>query len=67
LPGQAPWRTDVGGPAAVTRHNHLPRDSWMPRIGVQESRVVKRLRGWVMPDEPFNRKEAPNMKRRGHV
>jgi hypothetical protein len=67
LPGQAPWKMDVGGPAAVTRHNHLPRDNWMPRVGVQESRVVKRLRGWVMPDEPFSRKEAPNMKRRGHV
>jgi hypothetical protein len=67
LPGQAVWKMDVGGPAAVTRHNHRPRDSWMPRVGMQESRVVKRLRGWVWPEEPFSRKEAPNMKRRGHV
>jgi hypothetical protein len=67
LPGQAVWKMDVGGPAAVTRHNHRPRDSWMPRVGMQESRVVKRLRGWVWPEEPFSRKEAPNMKRRGHI
>lgn len=67
LPGQAIWKMDVGGPAAVSRHNHRTRDTWMPRIGVQESRVVKRLRGWVHPDEPFNRKEAPKSKRRGHA
>jgi hypothetical protein len=65
LPGQAIWKMDVGGPAAVSRHHHYKRDAWMPRVGLQESRIVKRLRGWIYPEEPFSRKEQPNQKRRG--
>jgi hypothetical protein len=63
LPGQAPWKIDVGGPAAVTRQIHEARDNWMPKVGVHESRVVRRLRGWVHPEEPFSRKEQPNQKK----
>jgi hypothetical protein len=64
LPGYLPWKMDVGGPAAVTRQNHLARDGWMPKVALHESRVAKRLRGWVWPEEPFSRKEAPNQRRR---
>jgi hypothetical protein len=63
LPGQVGWQMDVGGPAALSRHNFRPRDNWMPKIGVHESRVAKRIRGWVMPEEPFSRKEAPGGRR----
>jgi hypothetical protein len=65
LPGYPPWKMDVGGPAAVTRQNHRARDNWMPKVALHESRVAKRLRGWVWPEEPFSRKEAPNVRRRG--
>jgi len=64
LPGYAPWKMDVGGPAAVTRQNCRPRDSWMPKVVATETRPAKRLRGWVYPEEPFNRREAPPVRRR---
>jgi hypothetical protein len=63
LPGQCSWKMDVGGPAALTRHNYRPRDAWMPKVGMHESRVAKRIRGWVYPEEPFNKKEAPHGRR----
>jgi hypothetical protein len=67
LPGCPPWKMAVGGPAALSRQHFAERDSWMPKVAVHESRVAKRLRGWVWPDEQFSRKEAPNPRRRGNV
>lgn len=64
LPGYPPWKMEVGGPVALTRHNHRPRDDWMPKVVVSETRSAKRLRGWVYPNEPFSRREAPNSRRR---
>ncbi|GAB7350525.1 hypothetical protein MBLNU459_g1114t1 [Dothideomycetes sp. NU459] len=56
--GQQDWRLDVGGPAAVTRHKHLPRDDWMPKPNLSETRMAKRNRGWVWPDEPLSKREC---------
>jgi hypothetical protein len=63
LPGMGSWRMDVGGPAALTRQNCLERDSWIPKPNLSEKREAKRLRGWVMPDEPLSRKECGRGKR----
>jgi hypothetical protein len=63
LPGYPPWKIAVGGPVAVTRQHHEARDSWMPKVAQHESRVAKRVRGWVWPNEPFSRKEAHNLRR----
>ncbi|WPH01997.1 Hypothetical protein R9X50_00485100 [Acrodontium crateriforme] len=53
------WRMDVGGPAALTRQHHLPRDEWMPKgPNVSEKREAKRVRGWVMPEEPLSKREC---------
>jgi hypothetical protein len=58
-PGCAPWRMAVGPPQAVSRQHFAERDPWMPKVGLQESRVAKRVRGWVWPEEAFSRKELP--------
>lgn len=63
LPGQCGWKLDVGGPAALTRKNHLERDKWMLKPEGREKRDAKRNRGWVMPDEPLSRKECGKPKR----
>ena len=65
LPGQAPWKMAVSGVAAHTRSKCEERDGWMPKVGQQEMREAKRMRGWVWPKDPINRKEYPNKKRRG--
>ncbi|KAF2665889.1 hypothetical protein BT63DRAFT_43380 [Microthyrium microscopicum] len=64
LPGHAPWKMEVGGPAALTRQNFRARDGWMPKVVASETRSAKRLRGWIYPNEPFSRREAPNSRRR---
>jgi hypothetical protein len=58
FPGQLHWKMDIGGPAALTRQHHRERDSWMPKPNQSEKRTVKRVRGWVFPDEPLSRKEV---------
>lgn len=63
LPGMGSWRMDVGGPAALTRQNCLERDGWIPKPNLSEKREAKRLRGWVMPEEPLSRKECGRGKR----
>lgn len=64
LPGQQHWKLDVGGPAATTRHKHLPRDDWMPLVTAPEQRIARRNRGWYQPDEPLSRRECGKGKRR---
>ncbi|KAI6811036.1 hypothetical protein KC340_g18012 [Hortaea werneckii] len=63
LSGQYYWRIDVGGPAALSRKHHLPRDDWMPKCTVSEKREAKRIRGWVFPDEPLSKRECGRGKR----
>jgi hypothetical protein len=64
MPGQFHWRLEVGGPAALTRNRHLQRDPWMPKPNLSETRAIKKIRGWVWPVEPLNRKEIGPRKRR---
>lgn len=65
LEGQPCWKMAVSGVAAHTRKNCRDRDPWMPRVQETEKRDPKRVRGWVFPQDPINRKEYPNKKRRG--
>jgi hypothetical protein len=58
FPGQFHWRVHVGGPAALTRRRHLPRDEWMPKANLQDKRVSHRVRGWMWPDEPLHKREC---------
>lgn len=61
--GMGTWRMDVGGPAALTRQNHLEKDAWIPKPQLGEKREAKRVRGWVMPDEPLSKRECGKGKR----
>lgn len=65
FPGQFHWKAEVGGPTAMTRRKHLPRDDWMPKVNLQDKRVSKRARGWTWPDEPLHRRECGNLKGSG--
>ena len=57
LPGQCGWKIDVGAPAAMSRMNVMEeKDSWIPDPGEGEKRDAKRSRGWVMPNDPWNRR-----------
>ena len=57
LEGQCSWRMNVGAPAAMTRQHVLSeKDKWIPAPGQMESRVAKRIRGWVHPKDPWNKK-----------
>jgi hypothetical protein len=62
LPGQPGWKIGVGGPAARTRQYRLERDDWMPKLHDGEKRSAKTVRGWVLPEDPWNKKE--NIKKR---
>ncbi|EME41627.1 hypothetical protein DOTSEDRAFT_55400 [Dothistroma septosporum NZE10] len=64
FPNQYHWRLDVGGPAAMTRKHHLPRDDWLPKVNQQDKRVSKRIRGWIWPDEPLHKRECGKGKRK---
>lgn len=64
MPGQFHWKLDVGAPAALTRNRHLQRDAWMPKPNLSETRAIKKVRGWVWPAEPVNKKEIGRGKRR---
>jgi hypothetical protein len=64
-PGCPSYRVEVGGPSACTRQNCVPeKEKWIPEPQMGEKREAKRVRGWVWPTEPLNRKELPkrNMK-----
>lgn len=64
LPGHLHWKIQVGTSAAVTRHKNVPVDSWVPRRSEIHKREAKRLRGWVMAEDPLYRKtEAPKKRR----
>ena len=66
FPGQLGWKMDVGGPAALTRQHHLDRDAWMPKVNLLEKRDVKRVRGWILPNEPLSRRESGRVRRNRH-
>ena len=58
LPGQCGWRLDVGAPAAMTRmHVMEEKDEWIPDPQMGEKRDAKRVRGWVMPNDPWNKRK----------
>ncbi|MCJ1440662.1 MAG: hypothetical protein MMC23_001148 [Stictis urceolatum] len=57
LPGQVGWRMNVGAPQALTRRIVMEeKDEWMPSPQVGEKREAKRIRGWVLPADPWNKK-----------
>ncbi|EMC92820.1 hypothetical protein BAUCODRAFT_77478 [Baudoinia panamericana UAMH 10762] len=62
--GQHHWKLDVGPPGALSRQHHLPkRDEWMPKLSQKEKRAAKRIRGWVLPDEPLSKREQGKVRR----
>ncbi|KAF2761164.1 hypothetical protein EJ05DRAFT_497721 [Pseudovirgaria hyperparasitica] len=63
LPGAISWRMEVGGPPALTRQNVIEKDAWIPKPNIGEKRDAKRIRGWVFPEEPYNRKESGKPRR----
>ncbi|KAF2453296.1 hypothetical protein BDY21DRAFT_128460 [Lineolata rhizophorae] len=65
LPGMGSWRMDCGGPVLLTRQNCLERDAWIPKVSQQEMRPAKRVRGWVWPSDPLDRKRECGKARRG--
>lgn len=63
--GMGTWRMEVGGPAALTRQNCLEKDAWIPKPQMGEKREAKRVRGWVLPEEPLSKRECGRGKRKG--
>jgi hypothetical protein len=58
LPGQSGWKLSVGAPAENTRKNTMEeKDRWIPDPQLGEKRDAKRVRGWTMPTDPYNRKK----------
>ncbi|KAJ8120562.1 hypothetical protein ONZ43_g2759 [Nemania bipapillata] len=55
--GHASWKAEVGAPAEGTRRKALARDDWMPQPQLAEKREAKRVRGWILPEDPVGRKE----------
>ncbi|KAK2770017.1 hypothetical protein FQN52_009026 [Onygenales sp. PD_12] len=64
LPSQPSWHLNVGGPGALTRQRILPegKDKWIPEPQTGEKRDAKRVRGWVWPQDPWNRREGGQTK-----
>ena len=59
LSGQCSWRLDVGSTGALTRQRILgDKDSWIPEPQMSEKRLAKRVRGWVMPKDPWHKREG---------
>ena len=60
LPGQPSWHLNVGGPGALTRQRILPdgKDKWIPEPQQREKRDAKRVRGWIMPQDAWHRREG---------
>ncbi|KAK3067153.1 hypothetical protein LTR53_016142 [Teratosphaeriaceae sp. CCFEE 6253] len=63
FPGQYHWKLNVGPPGDLSRQHHLERDAWMPKMTLPEKREAKRVRGWVMPDEPLSKRECGKVSR----
>ncbi|KAI2034026.1 hypothetical protein LOZ45_000647 [Ophidiomyces ophidiicola] len=64
LPGQPSWHLNVGGPGALPRQRVLPegKDKWIPDPQLRERRYAKRVRGWVMPQDAWHRRESAGRK-----
>ncbi|OJJ51525.1 hypothetical protein ASPZODRAFT_148792 [Penicilliopsis zonata CBS 506.65] len=60
LPSQPSAHLNVGGPGALTRQRVLPegKDKWIPVPQIGEQRDAKRVRGWVLPQDPWHRREG---------
>ena len=71
LPGQPGSFMDVGGPGALTRQRTWAgldllekergkdgKDKWIPEPQMGEKRDAKRIRGWVMPQDPWHKREG---------
>lgn len=57
LPGQCGWQLDIGPPSLLTRSHVMgERDPWMPKPLEGERKTAKRKRGWVFPEDPYNKK-----------
>ncbi|PVH92457.1 hypothetical protein DM02DRAFT_276357 [Periconia macrospinosa] len=65
--GMGSWRMDVGGPAALTRQNVLEKDAWIPKPQMGEKREAKRVRGWVLPEDPLSKRECGRGRRKGSL
>lgn len=65
LPLQPSAHLNVGGPGALTRQRILPegKDSWIPTPQIGEKRDAKRMRGWVMPQDAWHRREGGGVSR----
>ncbi|KKA18591.1 hypothetical protein T310_7450 [Rasamsonia emersonii CBS 393.64] len=64
LPSQPSGHLNVGGPGALTRQRILPepKDKWIPEPQTAEKRVAKRVRGWVWPQDAWDRREGARPK-----
>jgi hypothetical protein len=60
LDNQPSCHLDVGGAGALSRQRVLSegKDPWIPEPQVGEKRDAKRVRGWVMPSDPWHRREG---------
>jgi hypothetical protein len=77
LPGQPAGFMDVGGPGAMTRQRVWDgrdvgeeergkdgKDKWMPEPQVGEKRDAKTVRGWVLPSDPWHKREGGGGRRK---
>lgn len=77
LPGQPAGFMDVGGPGAMTRQRVWDgrdvgteergkdgKDKWIPEPQVGEKRDAKTVRGWVMPSDPWHKREGGGGRRK---
>lgn len=78
LPGQPGSFMDVGASGALGRQRVWDgsdlgeeergkegKDKWMPEPQMGEKREAKTVRGWVMPSDPWHKREGGGGKRRG--
>lgn len=77
LPGQPAGFMDVGGPGAMTRQRVWDgrdigeeergkegKDKWIPEPQVGEKRDAKTVRGWVLPSDPWHKREGGGGRRK---
>ena len=77
LPGQPAGFMDVGGPGAMTRQRVWDgrdvgveergkdgKDKWIPEPQVGERRDAKTVRGWVLPSDPWHKREGGGGRRK---
>jgi hypothetical protein len=78
LPGQPGSFMDVGAAGALARQRVWDgsdldeeergkegKDKWIPEPQMGEKREAKTVRGWVMPSDPWHKREGGGGKRRG--